>query len=49
MASIILTPENPKYDGGVWHIEGLRNENIVSTGIYYYHSENITESHLEFR
>ncbi|KAF9090543.1 hypothetical protein BGX29_011415 [Mortierella sp. GBA35] len=43
LANIELTPENPKYEGGTWH------ENIVATGIYYYHTENITESRLDFR
>ncbi|KAF9354695.1 hypothetical protein BGX34_010854 [Mortierella sp. NVP85] len=49
LANIELTPENPKYEGGTWHVEGMANENIVSTGIYYYHTENITESRLNFR
>lgn len=49
MANIILTPDKPIYDGGSWHVEGMKNESIVSTGIYYYHSENISESKLEFR
>lgn len=49
IASIILTPENPKYNGGVWHVEGMANEGIVATGIYYFHSRNITESKLAFR
>lgn len=42
MASIVLTPEQPHYSGGVWHVEGMRNESIVATGIYYYSVENIT-------
>ncbi|KDQ51019.1 hypothetical protein JAAARDRAFT_706868 [Jaapia argillacea MUCL 33604] len=49
MANIILTPENPKYGGGSWHVEGMENERIVSTGLYYYHSSNISESKLGFR
>ncbi|CAF1078068.1 unnamed protein product [Didymodactylos carnosus] len=49
LANIELTPENPKYSGGVWHVEGMKNEQIVSTGIYYYFNSNITESNLEFR
>ena len=49
LANIELSPENPKYPGGSWHVEGMKNEHIVASGIYYYHSENITESHLEFR
>ena len=49
LANIILTPESPNYDGGVWHVEGMENENIVASGIYYYDQSNISESQLEFR
>ncbi|MEU9860672.1 DUF4246 domain-containing protein [Streptomyces sp. NPDC047971] len=49
LATIHLTPEKPEYDGGSWHVEGMLNERIVSTGIYYWDSENITESRLSFR
>jgi hypothetical protein len=49
LANIHLTPEKPEYNGGVWHVEGMENERIIATGIYYYDTENITESRLEFR
>lgn len=49
LANIELTPEKPKYNGGKWHIEGIEEERIVATGIYYYEMENITESKLSFR
>ncbi|MFI9293544.1 DUF4246 domain-containing protein [Streptomyces gardneri] len=49
LASIHLTPDKPEYAGGSWHVEGMLNERIVSTGIYYWDSENITESRLSFR
>lgn len=51
ISSIIINPDhiNPLYDGGVWHIEGMKNESIVATGIYYYDCENIANSLLEFR
>ncbi|KAF9159711.1 hypothetical protein DFQ26_006275 [Actinomortierella ambigua] len=49
MANIELTPENPTYNGGTWHVEGMANERIVATGIYYYKSENISTSRLNFR
>lgn len=49
LATIHLTPEKPEYPGGSWHVEGMMNERIVSTGIYYWDSENITESRLSFR
>ncbi|MCM9076525.1 MULTISPECIES: DUF4246 domain-containing protein [Streptomyces] len=49
LATLHLTPEKPEYAGGSWHVEGMMNERIVSTGIYYWDSENITESRLGFR
>jgi hypothetical protein len=49
MSNIHLTPESPEYRGGSWHVEGMENESIVATGIYYYDVENITESKLKFR
>ncbi|KAJ7747678.1 hypothetical protein DFH07DRAFT_869429 [Mycena maculata] len=49
LANIHLTPERPEYKGGSWHVEGMVNESIVASGIYYYDEENITESKLSFR
>ncbi|KAI0716776.1 hypothetical protein C8Q76DRAFT_839679 [Earliella scabrosa] len=49
LANIHLTPEQPRYPGGSWHVEGMANEAIVATGIYYYACENISESRLAFR
>ncbi|KAL3599972.1 hypothetical protein FPOAC2_04201 [Fusarium poae] len=49
LANIHLTPENPSYNGGLWHTEGQLNEHIVSTALYYYDSDNITDCSLSFR
>jgi hypothetical protein len=49
MASIELTPDKPEFSPGDWHVEGQMNEHIVATALYYLDSENITESHLDFR
>jgi Protein of unknown function (DUF4246) len=49
IASIQLTPDKPCFNGGSWHLEGTDSECIVATGIFYFHSENITESMLAFR
>ncbi|MEU8777339.1 DUF4246 domain-containing protein [Streptomyces sp. NPDC048606] len=49
LATLHLTPDKPEYQGGSWHVEGMLNERIVSTGIYYWDSDNITESRLGFR
>ena len=49
LANIELTPDKPDYEGGSWHIEGLMNEHICASSLYYYDSHNITESFLGFR
>ncbi|KAI2775650.1 hypothetical protein F4815DRAFT_504153 [Daldinia loculata] len=49
LANIHLTPEDPEYNGGSWHIEGALNERIVATALYYYDAENISESRLAFK
>jgi hypothetical protein len=49
LSSIELTPDKPSYLGGNWHLEGMMNEHIVATAIYYYDVENVTPSHLRFR
>ncbi|KAI1418445.1 hypothetical protein F5Y13DRAFT_149182 [Hypoxylon sp. FL1857] len=49
LANIHLTPEDPEYDGGTWHIEGALNDHIVATALYYYDAENISESRLAFK
>ncbi|CAK5263957.1 unnamed protein product [Mycena citricolor] len=49
LANIVLTPDKPEYPGGVWHVEGMGNESIVSTFIYYYDSDNIEPASLGFR
>ncbi|KAG8916500.1 hypothetical protein FRC01_003115 [Tulasnella sp. 417] len=49
LANIHLTPEEPEYPGGNWHVEGMANERIVASSIYYYDCENITDSQLAFR
>lgn len=49
LANIHLTPDNPSYSGGTWHVEGQLNEHIVATALYYYDCDNITDCHLDFR
>ncbi|KAJ6027985.1 hypothetical protein N7540_003561 [Penicillium herquei] len=49
LANIELTPEQPCYTGGTWHIEGQLNEHICATAIYYYSNDNITTNTLCFR
>ncbi|KAH9896247.1 hypothetical protein F4778DRAFT_783527 [Xylariomycetidae sp. FL2044] len=49
MASIELTPEKPKLPEGGWHVEGMMNEHICATALYYLDSENVAPTHLSFR
>lgn len=49
LANIELSPENPEYSGGSWHVEGTINEDIIATILYYYDVKNITESKISFR
>lgn len=42
LASIHLSPDDPTYDGGSWHVEGQLNEHICATALFYYDNENIT-------
>lgn len=49
LANIHLTPQKPEYDGGSWHIEGQLNEHICASALYYYDSDNISDSYLSFR
>eukprot|EP00658_Telonema_sp_P-2_P007808 TRINITY_DN12905_c0_g1_i1.p1 TRINITY_DN12905_c0_g1~~TRINITY_DN12905_c0_g1_i1.p1 ORF type:complete len:341 (+),score=83.66 TRINITY_DN12905_c0_g1_i1:356-1378(+) len=49
LANIELGPTSPRFPGGAWHVEGMKNERIVASGIYYYHCENVTPSKLSFR
>ena len=49
LANIELTPKNPTYRGGSWHVEGCDNEKIVATILYYYEMDNIVESSISFR
>lgn len=43
LATIHLTPVNPHYAGGAWHVEGCLNERICATALYYYDSANIAD------
>jgi hypothetical protein len=49
IASIELSPSNPAYTGGSWHLEGMQNEHIAATSLFYYDSHNVTPSRLRFR
>ncbi|KAH7032346.1 hypothetical protein B0J12DRAFT_767451 [Macrophomina phaseolina] len=49
LANIHLTPANPRYAGGSWHVEGCLNERICATALYYYDCHNVADSRLAFR
>ena len=48
IADIYLKPGDSEFVSN-WHIEGVYNEHIVATCIYYYRSENIKGDELSFR
>ncbi|EHK48605.1 hypothetical protein TRIATDRAFT_163275, partial [Trichoderma atroviride IMI 206040] len=47
-AEIQLNPENPEYRGDEWQTDGQLNEHIVSTAMFCYDVENITDSYIYF-
>ncbi|KAJ2034018.1 hypothetical protein H4S03_005264 [Coemansia sp. S3946] len=49
MTNIELTPKRPKFGGEDWKLEGLNNERIIATGIFFYDVTNIAPSSLRFR
>lgn len=49
MFNIQLTPENPSFEGGSWHVAGTINEDIVATILYCYDSDNITQTSISLR
>ncbi len=49
IASIELTPQEPRYPGGSWHVEGLQNEHIVATALFYFDVDNVTPARIAFR
>ena len=36
LQEIYLTPENPTFTEGSWHLEGTLDDHIIGTGIFYY-------------
>ncbi|KAK0101338.1 hypothetical protein ONS95_006515 [Cadophora gregata] len=46
---IELTPENPRYPGSNWKLEGQMNEHIVATAMYSYDVQNVTHTCISFR
>lgn len=49
LQELYLTPENPTFSEGSWHLEGTLDDHIIGTGIFYYGMENIKDSFLNFR
>lgn len=49
LASLRLTCDKPQYEGGQWHLEGIPQEHIIATAVYYFDQDNIAANSLEFR
>ncbi|RFU73590.1 wd40 repeat 2 [Trichoderma arundinaceum] len=47
--SIYVDNDPTEFEGGSWHTEGMLNERICATALFYYDSENVTDCHLDFR
>ncbi|KAL6695078.1 hypothetical protein J3F84DRAFT_38399 [Trichoderma pleuroticola] len=48
LTEIHLTPENPEYLCDSWETDGLLNEHIVSTALFCYDSDNVTDGYMYF-
>ncbi|CAK9253188.1 unnamed protein product [Sphagnum jensenii] len=46
---MVLTPEQPVFPEGSWHLEGTRFEHILATGIHYLEMKNLKPHALSFR
>lgn len=46
---INLTPEQPRFEGEDWHVQGQRNERICATASYVYSARNTTPAQISFR
>lgn len=49
LANIELDPVNSAFNGGDWHVEGMTNEAIVATAIYYFSNDNVEGGTINFR
>lgn len=49
MASNELTPVNPLYEDAGWVVDGMANDHIAATAIFYYDTVNVTTPGLSFR
>ncbi|KKP03027.1 hypothetical protein THAR02_04853 [Trichoderma harzianum] len=48
LTEIHLTPENPEYVCDSWKTDGLLNEHIISTALFCYDSDNVTDGYMYF-
>ncbi|KAL6900578.1 hypothetical protein GGI43DRAFT_405762 [Trichoderma evansii] len=46
---LYMNNDPTEFEGGSWHTEGMLNEHICATALFYYDSENLTDCHLDFR
>lgn len=47
--NIELSPENPRFSGSQWQVEGTINEDIVASIVYCYDCDNISNAKLSLR
>ncbi|KAL8904481.1 MAG: hypothetical protein Q9207_003245 [Kuettlingeria erythrocarpa] len=46
---IDLTPDNPRYEGEEWHVQGQTNERVCATASYVYLTSNVASPTISFR
>jgi hypothetical protein len=46
---LYMNNDSTEFEGGSWHTEGMLNERICATALFYYDSDNVTDCHLDFR
>ncbi|KAF4586029.1 WD40 repeat 2 [Ophiocordyceps camponoti-floridani] len=49
LTTINLTPENPTYEGGKWHVEGHMADHICATALFFFDDDNVDDSAVGFR
>ncbi|PHH80919.1 hypothetical protein CDD80_5839 [Ophiocordyceps camponoti-rufipedis] len=49
LTTINLTPENPNYEGGKWHVEGHLADHVCATALFFFDDDNVNDSAVGFR
>lgn len=47
-SSIVISPEQPRYEAWLWEVEGMKNECVVAVCSASLRNDNISPSRLDF-